>query len=145
MTDEPDKRPLSAQADPRRNPPQGAPANGVRGIERAAREGAAKAGGKPKALSAIELLETHRRGDILDELDAAIAEVVEKVAEYAGKGSVTLKLDFALGNGGVIELRPKVERKRPAKPIGIGVLFHQGEGRIARNDLRQTDLEEFTD
>lgn len=110
---------LSAQADPRRN-------------------------GKRKALGFIELLETHRRGDIITAAEEALQEVTQAVIERGGKGGVSIKLAVSLDKGGVIKLVPSVEAKKPAKPISDGFYFDQGDGLLGRFDPRQSDIEDFS-
>lgn len=95
-----------------------------------------------KALSFGEILETHRRGDVLTAADEALSEVVTAVEERGGKGSVTVKLTLQLDKGGVVKIVPTVEAKKPAKPISDGFYYPQGEGRLGRFDPRQTDIED---
>lgn len=100
--------------------------------------------GKRKALGFIELLEVHRRGDIITAAEEALQEVVQAVTERGGKGNVSVKLNVSLDKGGVIKLVPSVEHKKPAKPISDGFYYDQGDGLLGRYDPRQSDISDFT-
>jgi len=45
-------------------------------------------------LDFLEFLKTFRRGEVLDEADQRLSELVEAIALHQGKGTLTLKLSF---------------------------------------------------
>ena len=95
-------------------------------------------------LNAMELLTTHRRGEIARALDAARDEVLAAVKDTGAAGSVTLKLTWKPNKAGQIELIPVVTAKKPAKPLGVGIFWAaedaDGRVRLSRRDPDQGDL-----
>ena len=101
-----------------------------------------------KSLSVVELIATHRRGDLARALDAAVEQVAGKVRDgenYAPKGKVTLNLTIERDQRGALLIRPAVKLGEPDKLIGEGFYFTTEGGTLTRQDPIQTDLEEFTD
>lgn len=92
----------------------------------------------------VELLNTHRRGEIARALDDARGEVLAAVADTGASGSVTLKLTFKPNKAGQIEMLPEVTHRKPARPLGVGIFWAapggEGRARLSRRDPDQGDL-----
>lgn len=94
------------------------------------------------ALTAAEFLQTFRRGVLLQQMDEAINDVIDAIANTGCDGSVTIKLPFKLNKGGQIECAPKIEAKVPKMPLGTGIYYANDQGQLTQRDPRQMDIDD---
>lgn len=91
-------------------------------------------------LSFLEFLQGFRRGELLTEADAQYSELVQAIEDTGGKGEITIRLPFKMNDAGQIEIVPEIKMRKPRKPIGTGIYYVGGEGRLSRTDPKQDDL-----
>ena len=88
------------------------------------------------------LLQRHRGGGLLDELDTAMARVVKAVRETGQKGAITLKLDVAQaarGQAGIV-IEDQVKTKEPSLKSEVSFWFAGDDGRLLVKDPRQAEF-----
>lgn len=93
-----------------------------------------------QVLNMLGVLQTHRRGEILAEADAALTDVVDAIRQHGGKGKLTLTLNFKLEKGDQISLTPDLKVEKPRRAMSTGIFFATGDGRLTRTDPNQGDL-----
>ena len=82
------------------------------------------------------------RGELIDQLDDEIAEVVTAVRETGKKGSLTLTISVSSPRRGSDEVVVNAKTKAVApKGDRLGATFYDNDGRLQREDPRQTRLE----
>lgn len=96
----------------------------------------------PNNLTFLELLQSHRRGEILARADELLEELVEAVAETGEKGELTIKLPFKVNKAGQIEITPEIAIKKPRPSMATGIYFASDDNRLTRRDPRQMDIED---
>ena len=89
-----------------------------------------------------EFLQTFRRGDLMQQADAKLQQVIEAMRETGGNGTLTIKLPFKMNKAGQIECTPSVDAKIPTKPMGTGIYYASDDGRLSRRDPNQLDIED---
>lgn len=98
---------------------------------------------KPKVADApitfLQLLQTHRRGEIPGEADAALTDVLAALREHGGKGKLTLTLNMKLNKTGQIELQPDLKMEKPRRAMSTGLFFTNDDGHLMRRDPNQGD------
>lgn len=98
---------------------------------------------QPKAaqvLNMLGVLQTHRRGEILKEADAALTDVIDAIRQHGGKGKLTLTLNFKLEKGDQISLTPDLKTEKPRRAMSTGIFFATDDGQLTRTDPNQGDL-----
>ncbi|WP_305972619.1 MULTISPECIES: hypothetical protein [unclassified Mameliella] len=90
-------------------------------------------------LNFLEFLQTFRRGELLREADARLAEVLEAIQETGNSGEITLKLPLKVNKAGQIECVPQVTAKKPRRELGAGIYFLSDDARLSRRDPNQGD------
>jgi len=95
---------------------------------------------KAELLNMLTLLQTHRRGEILKEADAALTDVIDAIRQHGGKGKLTLTLNFKLEKGDQISLTPDLKVEKPRRAMSAGIFFATDEGQLTRTDPNQGDL-----
>ncbi len=120
------------------------PASNVRPISQQARP-------KPppvKTLSAVDIIGTHRRGDLARAIDQALTDVAAKVRDrdtYGAKGKVTIAIAIERDpKSNALIFRPGVKKAEPDQLVADGYYFQTEDGAITRQDPRQTDIEEYS-
>lgn len=101
----------------------------------------ARAEGSPTSF--LETLDQLDRGDLVPELDGALTRLVEAVHATGKKGTLrlTLTVDPATKLADMVTVSAAVA-EAPPKPPRAGTLFYADEdGRLAREDPRQTRLD----
>lgn len=88
-------------------------------------------------INMLSLLQTHRRGEILTEANAALPEVIDAIRTYGGKGKLTLTLTFKLEKGDQISLTPDLKTEKPRKPMSTGIFYATDDGALTRRDPNQ--------
>lgn len=91
------------------------------------------------AISFLQLLQSHRRGEIPAEADAALTDILTALREHGGKGKLTLTLNLKLNKTGQIELIPDIKAEKPRRAMATGLFFADDEGRLMRRDPNQAD------
>lgn len=100
---------------------------------------AAPASRPDDTLHMLSLLQTHRRGEILTEANAALAEVVDAIRQFGGKGKLTLSLTFKMEKGDQISLTPDLKTEKPRKAMSTGIYYATDESALTRRDPNQGD------
>lgn len=90
-------------------------------------------------LNFLEFIQTHRRGELLHEADAALTELISAIKETGGNGALVIKLPFKVNKAGQLECDPMVEAKRPRRPMGTGIYYATEDGQLTRRDPDQAD------
>lgn len=93
-----------------------------------------------KELNFLELIQTHRRGELLHECDELLTELIAAVERTGSKGVLTIKLPFAYNKAGQIEMTPSVELKKPRRALGAGIFYGTDDGALSRRDPKQDDM-----
>lgn len=90
-----------------------------------------------------DVLREYRRGALVDEATAALAEVVKGVRETGKSGSVTLtiKVSHQKGDRDVMELEAAVNGKPPKEPLPAAIFFADEDGSLHRQDPKQRELD----
>lgn len=95
-----------------------------------------------KHLTMLEFLQSFRRGELLNEADDAMRELVSAVEHTGGSGSLTVKFALKLNKAGQVEIQPTVKMEKPRPSLGIGIYYANGDGGLVRSDPRQMDFED---
>lgn len=98
-----------------------------------------KPGDKP-AVNVLEVLETHRRGNTLAELDNGLAEVIAGVRDTKRKGTLTVTLSAECrtpGNAKVIDVDIKVKATPPEPMREKSSYFATQANQLQREDPAQ--------
>ena len=87
-------------------------------------------------------LESLRRGRILAELSEAETALVAAVRQTGRKGTLTLKVQYAVGgtDNGVLVLHSDIDVKLPKQQITPTIVFADDDNRLHRHDPRQTEM-----
>ena len=96
----------------------------------------------PRDLTFLELLQSHRRGEVIARADDLLAELVEAVATTGSSGDITIKLPLKVNKAGQIEITPEITMKKPRPPMATGIYFASETNRLTRSDPRQMDIED---
>ena len=91
------------------------------------------------AITFLQLLQSHRRGEIPTEADAALTDILTALREHGGKGKLTLALGFELNKTGQIVLKPDMKIEKPRRNMSTGLFFTDDDGRLMRRDPNQGD------
>lgn len=84
-----------------------------------------------------------RRGDLIDDINAQLAEVVQAVDVTGQNGSLTITLKVArknLKSGSMICITDKVKQKLPELPSPETMLYADADGELFEDDPRQGKL-----
>ena len=90
-------------------------------------------------ISFLNLMQTHRRGEIPSEADAAMTAILTALREHGGKGKLTLTLNFKLGKSGQVEITPDLKSEKPRRAMSTGLFFATDDGELSRRDPAQPD------
>lgn len=105
----------------------------------------AKTPAPEQSISFLQLLQSHRRGEIPNEADAALTDILTALREHGGKGKLTLTLTLKLNKTGQIELAPDLKSEKPRRAMSTGLFFADDDGRLLRRDPNQGDwVDEIT-
>jgi hypothetical protein len=91
------------------------------------------------SITFLQLLQTHRRGEIPSEADDALSDILTALREHGGKGKLTLTLNLKLNKTGQIELTPDLKAEKPRRAMSTGLFFADDDGRLLRRDPNQGD------
>ena len=93
-------------------------------------------------LNFMGLMQSFRRGTLLNEADSQLQELIQAVKDTGGKGELNVKFPFKMNEAGQLECTPVVSIKRPRRVLGAGIFFATDEGDLS---LRDPDQEDFLD
>ncbi len=93
-------------------------------------------------LNFLELIQSFRRGELLAEGDAKLAELVEAMQRVGAGGDLTVRLKFKMNKAGQFECTPDITIKKPARALGVGIFFASDDGQLTRRDPNQMDIED---
>jgi hypothetical protein len=99
----------------------------------------AKAPAPEPSITFLQLLQTHRRGEIPAEADAALTDILTALREFGGAGKLTLTLKLKLNKTGQIELAPDLKVEKPRRAMSTGLFYADDDGRLMRRDPNQGD------
>ncbi len=92
-----------------------------------------------QSISFLQLLQSHRRGEIPAEADAALTDILTALREHGGKGKLTMTLNLKLNKTGQIELAPDLKVEKPRRAMSTGLFFTDDDGKLMRRDPNQGD------
>lgn len=87
----------------------------------------------------IGFIQSHRRGEIPTEGDAAMTDILNAIREHGGKGKLTLTMNFKLNKSGQIEIQPDLKVEKPRRAMSTGLYFADDDGNLSRRDPKQDD------
>lgn len=93
-------------------------------------------------LNFLEFVSSFRRGELLDEGNQKLNELMDAIQRTGGNGALTLKLNFKVNKAGQLEIQPDLTIKKPTRALGAGIYFVSDDGRLSRRDPRQMDIED---
>jgi hypothetical protein len=93
-------------------------------------------------LNFAELLTSFRRGELLDEGNQKLNELMTAIQTTGAGGEISLKLKFKVNKAGQLEITPELTSKRPTRALGTGIYFVSDEGQLTRRDPKQMDIED---
>jgi hypothetical protein len=89
----------------------------------------------------LDFLKDHRKGELIDELTAALREVTEGVLEHDKKGSITLKIEVApLDGGWAAFVSDDLKSKVPEADREGNIMFPDGQNNLHRKDQNQISM-----
>lgn len=90
-----------------------------------------------------EFLQHQRGGDLLSELGAELADLVEQVEVHRKKGTLTLTLTLTpQGKGNALSVMDDVVVKPPRAERDGSIWFADTDGSLSRRDPRQASFED---
>ena len=90
----------------------------------------------------LGLIQSFRRGELLDDGNQKLNELVEAIRTTGAGGDLTLKLKFKLNKAGQLEIQPELTIKKPTRALGMGIFFATDDGTLSRRDPHQMDIED---
>ena len=93
-------------------------------------------------LNFMQFMQTFRRGELLDDCNLKLDELMEALSTTGKNGSMTLKFDFKHNKAGQLEVTPSATIKKPTKEVMPGIYFVSDDSRLTRRDPRQMDIED---
>lgn len=89
--------------------------------------------------SFLELLQSHRRGEVVTSADEHLRELLEAIRDTGTKGSLTVKFDFAMNKAGQLEIDPDISIKKPRRKLAKGIAYLTDDAELSRRDPNQND------
>lgn len=99
----------------------------------------AKPAKEEPGISFLNFVQSHRRGEIPTEGDAALTDILSAIREHGGKGKLTLTLNIKMNKSGQIEITPDLKSEKPRRAMSAGLYFATDEGALTRRDPNQGD------
>lgn len=93
-------------------------------------------------LNFLELIQTFRRGELLNEGDAKLNELIDAIQRTGSGGDITVKMKVKVNKAGQLEIVPEITIKKPSRALGAGIYFATDAGRLTRRDPNQMDIED---
>lgn len=88
-----------------------------------------------------DIIRDVKKGRLVEEATAKLAEVVRAVDETGKAGSITITLTIKPGDANEKTLSSSVTMKKPAKEIPEAIFFSDEDGDLHRTDPRQQEME----
>lgn len=92
--------------------------------------------------SVVETMAGIRRGKFLHNTDAALTELLTKIAEHQDGGEISITLKFEFKAEGQLVCKPKVKIKSPMPEAGDAIFYVTDDGELERSDPRQGDFDD---
>lgn len=89
----------------------------------------------------VQTLDTLRAGELTDELNVTLRELVKAVDESEKVGSITITLKLKPTKSGAIEIYDDIKCKMPQADKTSTMMFPTVEGNLQRNDPAQGELD----
>ena len=93
-------------------------------------------------LNFLEFIQSFRRGELLDEGNQKLNELMEAIGQTGAGGKLSLTFDLKVNKAGQLEITPNLTIKKPARALGTGIYFVSDDNRLTRRDPRQMDIED---
>lgn len=95
-------------------------------------------------LNLIQLLQSHRRGELVAAANASAQELIQAMKDTGGDGQIVIKIPFKHAKkGNHIEVTPTITVTKPNVPIGTGIYYlDEDDNALSRTDPRQLDIED---
>lgn len=91
--------------------------------------------------SIVETMTGIRRGKFINNADAALTELLKKIAEHQAGGEIQITLKFDWKTEGQLVVKPKVKVKSPMPEAGDGIFYVTDDGELERTDPKQGDFD----
>lgn len=89
----------------------------------------------------LQTIENIYQGNLVDELNEQLTELVKACELTLKQGSITLEIKIkAQGNTGQMEIKPAVKTKIPQHERGTAIMFATPEHNLTLQDPRQGNL-----
>jgi hypothetical protein len=88
-----------------------------------------------------DIMRDIKKGRLVEEATAALAEVVRCVDELHKPGSVSITITVKPGDGNEKTLQATLSIKKPARDIPPAIFFSDDDGDLHRSDPRQSEME----
>jgi len=96
-------------------------------------------------LNFLQFISTFRRGELIDDCNLKLGELLEAIATTGKGGKLELKLDFKIAKGGHLEVTATPKISKPISAIPPGIYFVTDDNGLTRRDPRQMDIEDEID
>jgi hypothetical protein len=87
-----------------------------------------------------DIMRDIRKGRLVEEATASLAELVRSVDEVGKAGSLTITLTVKPGEGAEKSIHPTIAVKKPVKEIKEAIFFSDADGDLHRVDPAQSEL-----
>ena len=87
-----------------------------------------------------DIMRDVKKGRLVEEATAALADVVRAVDEVGKAGSVSITLTVKPGDGSEKTLVATVKVNKPTKEIPAAIFFSDADGDLHRSDPRQQEM-----
>jgi hypothetical protein len=88
-----------------------------------------------------DIMRDVKKGRLVEEATAALAEVVRSVDELHKAGSVTITLTVKPGDDNEKTIAASLSMKKPSRDIPPAIFFSDEEGDLHRDDPAQREME----
>lgn len=93
-------------------------------------------------LNFLQFVQTFRRGELLDDCNQKLNELMDAIGETGKSGKLSLTFDFKIAKGGHLEVTATPKISKPSQAIPPGIYFTNDQNRLTRRDPRQMDIED---
>jgi hypothetical protein len=90
--------------------------------------------------SFVQIIRQGDRGQLLNDAEKALDDIVTAINSYGGTGTISLKIKVK-GKGDAFEIQSELKHEVPQPPRTASLFFFDGETQdLTRRDPRQPDL-----